>query len=145
MNKNFWSKMRWFCNKFYEMMKSQEKIIAFLMSNKIMSESQEWQKIVIPVNSFIVLFYTCCLMSWTHNFTKYNYRSIISPLLLSIIFSDLALWHYCCWSLMSCKREVPSLSYHIHQWFFHGQIGAKAIYTSEQKLTISINHLVFTD
>ena len=54
-------------------------------------------KIVIQGNECIVLFLTRYFMSWTHNFAKINYVSLISPLSPGTIFSDIALWRHHSW------------------------------------------------
>ena len=60
------------------------------LANRFMSDP----KIVIHGNECITLFLTRYFMSWTHNSAKNNYRSLISPLSLRTVFSDLALWRY---------------------------------------------------
>ena len=60
-------------------------------------------------------------------------------------FSDLALWRHHSWSMTSRERLVQALWRHIRRLFLHGQIGTKAIFTSEYQPWISIsNHPVFT-
>ena len=56
-------------------------------SNRIMSDP----KIVIRGNECIILFLTHYLMSCTHNFTKKNYRSLISPY-FAIVSKDGLFW-----------------------------------------------------
>ena len=45
--------------------------------------------------------------------------------------SDLVLWRHHSWSVTSHERTVLALWRHIRQLLLHGQIGAKAIFTSE--------------
>ena len=66
-----------------------------------------------------------------HDSAKNNYRSLISPLSLRTVFSDLVLWHHHGWSVTSRECWVLALWRHIHRLFLHVQIGAKAIFTSE--------------
>ena len=75
-------------------------------------------------------------MSWVHNSTKNNYRSLISLIsLISVslrtVFPDLALWRHHGWSVTSRKRVVLVLWRNIHRLFLHVQMGANAIFTSE--------------
>ena len=106
-------------------------------SDEVTSENQ-WQnrftsdpKIVIHGNECIILFLTRYFMSWTLNSAKNNYRSLISPLLLRTVFSDLVFWRHHRWPVTSNKRRVLALWRHIRRLLLHAQIGAKAIFTSE--------------
>ena len=49
---------------------------------------QSW----FTVTNVFFLFLTRYFISWIHNLAKNNYRSLISPLSLNTIFSDLILW-----------------------------------------------------
>ena len=69
----------------------------------------------------------------THYSTKKKNRSLISPLSLRTIFSDLALWRRRSWSVTSREREVLSLWRYIRQLFFHVHIRTKAIFTTEKQ------------
>ena len=89
------------------------------------------QKIVIHGNECIILFLTRYLISWTHRSATNNHRSLISPLSLGTVFSDLTLWRHYSWSVTSREREALALWRHIRRLFLHAQIGAKAIFTSE--------------
>ena len=58
----------------------------------IITESpHQWQKIVIHGNEYIILFLTSYFISWAHNSPKNSNWSLISPLSLRRVFSDLAL------------------------------------------------------
>ena len=86
-------------------------------------------KIVIHGKECITLFLTRYFMFWTHSSIKSNYQSLISPLSLRTVFSDLALWRHHSWSLTSHERGVLALWSHIRRLFLHVHIGAKAIFT----------------
>ena len=97
------------------------------LTNRLTSDP----KFVIHGNECIILFLTCYFMSWIHNSAENNYRSLISPLSLWTIFSDLVLWRHHSWSVTSHERTTLSLWRHICLLLLHAQIGAKAIFTSE--------------
>ena len=112
---------------------------------KIIAESpHEWQKIVIHGNECIILFLTRYFVSWTHKSAKNHNRALVSPLLPRAAFSDRALWRHHNWSVTSCEHEILVLWRHICLLSLHAQIGAKAIFTSEEQPWISISrHPVF--
>ena len=89
------------------------------------------QEIVIHGNECIILFLTRYFISWTHRSATNNHRSLISPLSLGTVFSDLTLWCHRSWSVTSREREALALWRHFRRLFLHAQIGAKAIFTSE--------------
>ena len=96
------------------------------LANRIRSDP----KIVIHGNECIILFLTRYLMSNTQ-FRQNNYRSLISPLSLWTVFSDLVLWRHHRWSVTSRECRTLALWRHIRRLFLHAQIGTKAIFTSE--------------
>ena len=111
------------CQWFSWVTKSQVKIIG--------KSPHEWPKIVIHGNKYIILFLTRYFITWTHCSATNNHRSLISPLSLRTVFSDLTLWCHHSWSVTSCEREALALWRHIRRLFLHAQIGTKAIFTSE--------------
>ena len=112
------------CQRFSWVMMSRMKVIG--------KSPHKWPpKIIIHGNECIILFITCYFMSWTHNSTKNNHRSLISQLSLRAVFSDLALWCHHSSSVMSRKSVVLALWCHIRWSFLHVPIGAKAIFTGE--------------
>ena len=115
----FGSRVRWFANNFHKWQSHEWKSLA----NHFMSDP----KIAIHGTKCIILFFTCYFMSWTHNSNKNNYRSLISPLSLRTVFSDLALWHHHSWYVMSHEHGILALWDHIHRLFLNMQIGTKAI------------------
>ena len=119
----FGSRVRLFANNFHEWRSHEWKSLA----NRITSD----HNIVIHGKECIILFLTRYFMSWTHNSSKNNYRSLISPLSLWTVFSVLALWPHHYWSVTSRKHGVLELWCHIRRLFLHVQIGAKAIFTVE--------------
>ena len=116
------SRVRWFANNFHEWRSHEWKSLVNCFTSD--------PKIVIHGNECIILFLTRYFMSWTLNSTKKNYQSLISPLLLRTVLSDLALWRHHSWSVMSDERGVLALWRHIRPLFLHAQI-AKTIFTSE--------------
>ena len=59
--------------------------------------------------------------------------------------SDLVLWRHHSWSVTSRECRTLALWRHIRRLFLHAQIGAKAIFTSEEQPWISPSrHPVFT-
>ena len=92
----FRSRVRRFANDFHEWRSHSWKSL----SNRLTSGT----KIVFHGDEFIVLFLARYFMSWTHNATKNDYRSLISPLALRTVFLDLALWPHHSWSVTSCER-----------------------------------------
>ena len=111
------------------------------LANRITSDP----RIIIHHYKCIILFHTLYFMSWTHNSTKSNHQSLISPLLLRTVSSDFALWRHHSWSVASHERGVLALWRHIHWLFLDVQIGGKPIFTSEQQPWILISHRpVFT-
>ena len=61
--------------------------------------------------------------SWTHDSAKNNHRSLISPLSLRTIVSDLALWRHQSWSVTSCERRVMALWCHVRRLFCTRNLG----------------------
>ena len=110
--------------RFSWVMKSREKIRLpyHLMSDK---------EIIIHNDDYIILFFTCSFMSWTHKSAKNYLPLLISPLSARMVFSDLALWRHHSWSVTSHQCEMLVLRRHIRRLSLHAQIGAKAIFTSE--------------
>ena len=79
-----------------------------------------------------VLFYFLhAILCIEHHSVTNTHPSLISPLSLTTVFSDLILWRQHSWSVTSREREALALWRHIHRLFLHEQIGAKAIFTSE--------------
>ena len=117
----FGSRVKRFANNFHD--SSRVKIIG--------KSHHEWPKNVIHGNECIILFLTRYLMSLTTQFRQSNYRSLISPLSLRTVFSDLVLWHHHNWSVTSRECKTLALWRHIRRLFLHVQIGAKVIFTSE--------------
>ena len=76
----FWSRVGWFANDFHEWRSHGWKSLA----NHLTSD----QKIVILGNECIILFLTRYFI-WTHCSATNNHRSLISPLSLEMVFSDL--------------------------------------------------------
>ena len=101
MNKDFWSQVSWFANDFHEWRSHEWKS----MANHHASD----QKIVIWDNECIILFLTCYFMSWTHHSTTHKHPSLISPLSLRMVFSDLTLWRHHSWSVISREHEALAL------------------------------------
>ena len=75
------------------------------------------KKIVIHGNECITLFLTRYFMWWTHNSAKNNDRSLISPLTLRTVFSDLALLRHHSWSVTSRESGDLALGRHILRFF----------------------------
>ena len=135
MKNNAWVTMN------YDFLVTSGVICQWFSRVKIISKSPDkWPKIGIHSNKCIILFLTRHFMSWTHHSTTNHHRSLISPLLLGTVFSDLTLWRHHSWSVTSPEREVLALWQHIRRLFFHMQIGAKVIFTSEYQPWISISH-----
>ena len=130
------SQVRRFANNFHEWRSHEYCHEWKSLANRITSDP----KIDIHGNECIILFLTCYFTSWTHSFAKNNHRLLISPLLLSTVFSDLVLWRHHSWSVMS--REV-ALWRLIHRLFVQVQIGAKAMFTSEKQPWILISHRIY--
>ena len=95
------SRVRRFANDFHEWRSHDWKSLA----NRLRSDP----KIVIHGNECIILFLTRYFMSWTYNYAKNNYRSLISPLSLRTAFSDLVLWRHHSWSVTSHERTALAL------------------------------------
>ena len=119
----FGSRVRQFANNFHEWRSHEWKSSA----NRFTSDP----KIVIQSNQCIILFLMWYFMSWIHNSAKKNHWSLIPPLPLKTVFSDLALWCNHSWSVTSHERGVLALRHHIRRLFLHAQICAKQIFTSE--------------
>ena len=99
--------VRRFANDFREWWSHEWKLLA----NRLTSD----QKIVIHVNECIILFLACYFMSWTHNSAINNYRSLVLPLSLRTVFSDLVLWRQHSWSVTSHER----MYWHCNVIFVH--------------------------
>ena len=119
--KFFGSWVCWFAHNFHGWWSHKWKLFAKCITSD--------PKIVIHGNECIILFFTCYFVSWTCNTTKNNYRSLILPLSLRTVFSDLAFWHEHSWSVMSSEHGVLVLSWHIHWLLLHVQIGTKVVFT----------------
>ena len=100
----FWSRLRWFANDFHEWRSHEWKSLA----NHFTSD----QKIVINGNECIILFLTRYFMPWTHRFATNNHRSLISPLSLRTVFSDLTLWSHHNWAVTSRERHANARHWH---------------------------------
>ena len=91
----------------------------------------EWPKNRYSRQRMYCLLFTHHFMSRRHNSAKSNYQSLIEPLSLRTIFSDLALWRHHSWSVTSRECGVLILWRHIRRLFLYAEIGAKAMFTSE--------------
>ena len=89
------------------------------------------QKSLFKVTNALLYILNAIFMSWTHNSAKNNHRSLIPPLSPRTVSSDVALWRLYGRSVASSEREVRMWR-HIRRFFFHVQIGANAIFTSEK-------------
>ena len=79
---------------------------------KVIDKSpHEWPKIIIHGNECIILFLTRHFMFWTHRFATNNHRSLISPLSLRTVFSNLTSWRHHNWAVTSREREALALSW----------------------------------
>ena len=132
VNNDFWSRVRWFAKDFHEWQSHEWKSLANHLTRD--------QKVVIHGNECIILFLTCYFIYWTYHSATNKHRSLISPLLLMMVFSDLTLWRHHSWSVTSCKHKALALWRHICWLFLHVHIGANAIFTSEKQAWISISH-----
>ena len=115
VNNDFWSRVRWFANDFHEWRSHEWKSLA----NHLTSD----QQIVIHGNECIISFLTHYFISWTNRFFTNNHPSLLSPLSLRTVISDLTLWCHHSWSVTSREREALALWRHIHRLFLHAQIG----------------------
>ena len=142
----FWSRVRWFAIDFHEwritvnndFLVTSEVICQWFLANhwfslvtsslaKIIGKSPaSWPKI-----ECIILFLTRYFMFWTHHFATNNHRSLISPLSMRTVFSDLTLWRHHSWSVTSSERATLALLCPVRRLFLQAQIGAKAIFTRE--------------
>ena len=101
------------------------------MRDEVISEnhwqiaSQVIKKLLFTCNESIISFLTHYFMSQTHNSSKNYYWSLISPLLLRTILSDLALWRHGSRAVMSPECRVLALWHHISRLFLHAQIHAR--------------------
>ena len=136
VNNDFLSRVRRFGNDFHDWRSHEWKSLP----NHLTSD----KKIVIHGNECIILFLTRYFMSWTHKSAENYHRALISPLLPRAAFSDRALWRHHNWSVTSCEHEILVLWRHICLLSLHAQIGAKAIFTSEQPWILISRHPVFT-
>ena len=98
VNNDIWSRVRWFANDFHVWRSHEWKSSA----NHLTSD----HKIVVLGNECIILFLTHYYMSWTHHSAANKHRSIISPLSLWTVFSDLTLWRRHSWSITSHERDA---------------------------------------
>ena len=129
VNNDFWVTSEAFANNFHEWQSHERKLLA----NRLTSDP----KIVIHGNECIILFLARYLVSWNTQFHQNNYRSLISPLSLRTVFSDLVVWRHHSWSVTSRECRTLALWRHIRRLFLHAQIGAKAIFTSEYQYLIT--------
>ena len=99
-------------------------------------------KSLFMANNVLFYFFTCYLMSWTHNNStkKPNSQPLILPLSPRTVFFDLALWRHRSWSVTSGESVVLALWRHFRWLFLHAYIGAKAALTSEYQPWISITN-----
>ena len=121
-NEFFWSWVRWFGNDFHEWRSLEYRSLA----NHITRD----RVIVIHGKDCIILFVTRRFMSRAHNSASKNNRSLISPMSLRKVFSDLDLWLHHIWSVTSRECQLLVLWRHIHRLLLHVQIGAEAIIIS---------------
>ena len=77
----FRSQVRQFASNFHEWQSHEWKLLANCFKGDL--------KIFIHGNECIILFLKSYFMSWTHDSTKNNYGSLILPLSLRTVFSDL--------------------------------------------------------
>ena len=121
MNNDFWVMSKAICQRFQRLPKS--------LANRITSD----QKSLLTLTN--VLFYFLHVMLCPEHTvqlkTKKKYRSLILPLSLRMVFSNIILWRHHSWFVMSCEHRVMALWRHIHWLFLHAQISAKVIFTSE--------------
>ena len=107
---------------------------------KIIGKSpHEWPKIVIHGNECITLFLIRYFIFWTHRSATNNHRSLISPLSLRTVSSDLTLWRHHSWSVTSREREALALWRHIRRLFLHAQIATKTIFTLVNNSRVNID------
>ena len=92
-NDFFWSRVRWFANDFHEWQSLEWKALA----NHITSD----KKSLFTVTNVLFYFLHVILCPEHTIALKNNHRSLISPLLLRKVFSDLALWRHHNWSMTS--------------------------------------------
>ena len=109
-------------------------IIVKCQMSSITSENH-WQitsrvtkKLLFVVTS-VLFYFLHAILCLEHHPAANNHRSLILPLTLRTVFSELTLWHHHSRSVTSCECEA--LWGHIRRLFLHAQIGAKAIFTSE--------------
>ena len=97
-------------------------------SGEVTSENH-WQIISRVTNKSLftvtnVLFYFLHAIYYLeHHSATSNHRSLISPLSLRTLFSNLTLWRHHGWSVTSREREALALWRHIRLLFLHAQIG----------------------
>ena len=116
------SENRWFANDFHEWQSHHWKSLA----NNLTID----QKILIHGNECIILFLTRYFTSLTHHFATNNHRSLISPLSLRTVLSELTLWRHHDWSVTSDECDALAL-WPYFSIFLDAQIGTNAIFTSE--------------
>ena len=114
------SRVRRFASGFYEWQSHERKSLA----NRVIRD----RTIVIHGIECIILFLMGSFMSWTHNSTKDIYWSLITPLSLRMVFSDLAFWRHHNWSVTSREPGVLTLWRHIRRLLLHAQMGPKEFY-----------------
>ena len=84
MNNDFWSRVRSFVIDFDE------------WRLEIGKSPHEWPKKSLFTLTNVLFYFLHYFMSWTHHFSTNNNRSLISPLSLRMVFSDLTLWRWHC-------------------------------------------------
>ena len=119
VNNDFWVTSEAICQNFSRVTWSLVKIIGKLLTQKLLSTVTN------------ILFITYTLFWSTPHTVKSNYRSLVSPLSLKTVFSDLALWRHHSWSVTPREGGGTALWRHIRRSFLHGQIGVKAVFTNE--------------
>ena len=106
----------WICQWFSRVTKSRVKIIG--------KSPHEWPKeIIIHGNECIIPFFTRYI-SWTHRSTTKNHRSLISPLSLATVFSDLTVTS----SQLICdvtRTRGTGIVTSYSRLFLHAQIGTR--------------------
>ena len=124
VNNDFWSRVGWFANDFHEWRSHEWKLLANHHT------SAQKKSLFMVMNVLFNFLHTILYLEHTVPLQTNN-RSLISPLSLGTVFTDMALWCHHSWSARSREREPLALWCHICQLFLHAQTGTKAIFTSE--------------